>query len=234
MSLSRDSAPALSKTVCMNFRASPIRHTMKPDTTTFFFSRVRNSAGGGVRTNSRASYRVMLWTGTGNLTYRPGAVTTRTGLPNWVTTATSPALTTNVQSDPIRAASAMATAATRRCARARPECPPTSPCGARVTSQVSWAKGLAEEDAGRVARPAGDLADDLVALSPVEVWSLVLVSVELHLGASAPRDLPLGRGEQPRADPAAAEILADPERLDEAGAAPRPAMEPGFELALCV
>src|SRR2546428_181878 len=91
MSPSRDSAPARSKTVCMNLFGSWTFQTMNPEATTAFLPSVRNSRGGGTRTNRRRSNRLTVWTGAGSLNLSPGELSTRTGLPNWVTTAYTPA-----------------------------------------------------------------------------------------------------------------------------------------------
>src|SRR3989449_2307619 len=88
-----------SKTVCMNLFGSWTFQTMNPEATTAFLPSVRNSRGGGTRTNRRRSNRLTVWTGAGSLNLSPGVLSTRTGLPNWVTTAYSPASTVKTHSD---------------------------------------------------------------------------------------------------------------------------------------
>src|SRR5260370_1108597 len=97
-------------------------------------------------------------------------------------------------------------------------------------SRFGYAELLPEEDPRVVAGPAGQLADHLVALSPIESGSLIAVRVEVHLVAAAAHGFSLGRGQDARAEPAPAQILADPERLHESGSAEGPPVHAGDDL----
>src|SRR5215813_4875467 len=79
-----------------------------------------------------------------------------------------------------------------------------------------------------------DRIDDLVAVLLIEERGLEAVRVEREPGTTTRLRLCLRGGEKTRAVSAAAEILAHPERLDLADAAPGPAMEPGGDRAIRV
>ena len=84
------------------------------------------------------------------------------------------------------------------------------------------------------AGPARKLADHVVAVAPVERRRLIAVRVQVHLVAAAAHRFRFGRGQQPRAKTVPAKLLVDPDRLDEAGPAPRPAMQAGHHGALSI
>src|SRR4029453_11323446 len=77
-------------------------------------------------------------------------------------------------------------------------------------------------------------ADLLVSEAPVEARCLVGQGIELHLPAAPPRGFPLSCLEQPRPEPLAPKVLANPERLHEAGPGPGPAMEARHDVPGCV
>ncbi len=85
---------------------------MKPEAMTFFLPRVKNSRGVGTGAKSRRSNRATVWKGAGSLTLSPGVDSTRTGRPNWVTTANSPSPTvkTHSEASPTRTAPRLRTA----------------------------------------------------------------------------------------------------------------------------
>src|SRR5438132_3353300 len=75
---------------------------MRPVATTLCLPRVRNSRGAGTRAKSRRSNRVTVWKGAGSLSLSPGVDSTRTGRPNWETTANSrsPTVTRHSEATP--------------------------------------------------------------------------------------------------------------------------------------
>src|SRR5207245_2386690 len=104
----------------------------------------------------------------------------------------------------------------------------------RQTLERTTAEHLAEEDPDVGAGPTRELADHVVAVAPVERGRLIAVRVEVHLVAAAAQRFGFGAGEQARPETVPAKLLVDPDRLDEAGPAPRPAMQAGHHGALSV
>src|SRR5207253_990126 len=74
----------------------------------------------------------------------------------------------------------------------------------KQTLERTTAEHLAEEDPDVGAGPAWKLADHVVAVAPVERRCLIAVGVQMHLVAAAAHRLRFGRGQQPRAQTAAA------------------------------
>src|SRR2546428_3930084 len=195
MSPSRDSAPARSKTVCMNLFGSWTFQTMNPEATTAFLPSVRNSRGGGTRTNRRRSDRLTVWTGAGSLNLSPGVLSTRTGLPNWVTTAYSPASTVKTHSD------ASPTRTAPRLRRARSLTPRVRPRAASIPPRSEGDEsGRYYRSPSRIKSPlgraiaSGEPDDDEAALLKVVVDLLSLPPVRVGgredrggCGGAAPR-----------------------------------------------
>src|SRR5881628_2269782 len=65
----------------------------------------------------------------------------------------------------------------------------------------------------------------------IEARRLIAVGVEMQFATSAADRFRLGGRQQPGPEALATKILADPERLDEARPAPRPAVQAGRDLA---
>src|SRR3989449_6252222 len=180
MSPSRDSAPARSKTVCMNLFGSWTFQTMNPEATTAFLPSVRNSRGGGTRTNRRRSNRRTVWTGAGSLNLSPGVLSTRTGLPNWVTTAYSPPSTVKTHSD------ASPTRTAPRVRRARSLTPRVRPRAASIPPRSEGDEsGRYYRSPSRIKSPLGRATasrepdDDEAALLKVVVDRLSLPPVRV-------------------------------------------------------